>query len=200
MKILEKGLICLYGLSNVGKTTILINVASKSLMEGKKVLYISGDSNYNSISNKIIKNLSGRVFLKNIKNFEFKRIYDFELKELRTNEQLIDILTEYQNKGLDSVLIDFCLINDAIIDKLRELNVHSLYTINSLPSKISNHTVDVMLSLKKTKKSRLQNIKYFLLFWKQKPNLIINIIKNRFGEDGLSEMVYLDFKTAKIVT
>jgi hypothetical protein len=57
-----------------------------------------------------------------------------------------------------------------------------------------------MLSLKKTKKSRLQNIKYFLLFWKQKPNLIINIIKNRFGEDGLSEMVYLDFKTAKIVT
>lgn len=200
MKILEKGLICLYGLSNVGKTTILINVASKSLMEGKKVLYISGDSNYNSISNKIIKNLSGRVFLKNIKNFEFKRIHDFELKELRTNEQLIDILTEYQNKGLDSVLIDFRLINDAIIDKLRELNVHSLYTINSLPSKISNHTVDVMLSLKKTKKSRLQNIKYFLLFWKQKPNLIINIIKNRFGEDGLSEMVYLDFKTAKIVT
>jgi len=192
MKILEKGLICLHGLSNVGKTTILINVASKSLMEGKKVLYISGDSNYNSISNKIIKNLSGRVFLKNIKNFE--------LKELRTNEQLIDILTEYQNKGLDTVLIDFCLINDAIIDKLRELNVHSLYTINSLPSKISNYKDDVMLSLNKPKKSRLQNIKYFLLFWKQKPNLIINIIKNRFGEDGLSEMVYLDFKTAKIVT
>ncbi len=192
-------LVNLSSLSGVGKTTVLIHMAFEHLCDGKAILFITGDTTKKIIIDKVSKLVKNKFGNANMtKGASLKVI---ERKNLKWGKNMYDIL---DGSIFEVVIID-SIFEPNLIDILREIAVdyHCVVIFSSqlnsdaIPNiHVSNEKVlksDICFSITKTPElSFLDKVKYFFLFWKQKPNRTIKVFKNRFGKE-FSEDVVMDF-------
>lgn len=197
----------------VGKTTLLVIVGSEFVLDGKRVLYLTGDNTTKYIVDKFSKNFG--ITNNNIESFKLKYANKLVSKHIihgsSVNKIKNTISTIHEKFKFDLLLIDDAVTLD--FDLLKDLSTtfdctifqtcQSKYDIVNLKEKPiesikSAQVADMAVSFTIKKTTFWENVKYFFLFWKTKPNRTLKIIKNRYGKDGTSTDVFIDFQNNKI--
>jgi energy-coupling factor transporter ATP-binding protein EcfA2 len=193
---LKPNTICsIVGGYGVGKTTILSVISAELIVKGNKVLYLTDELDkkviiskvFNILKNKKINNIKGSSFvveeiisLTDVFEDSFKKEnFDFVLVDSVYNlgrEENLKLLTE---KFKCAVIASINLTNPLKYG----LNKHKHIRISDL---IVNITRNPKISF-------WLNLKYQILFWLDKPNLNMKVIKNRFGNLS-NNYIYLNFK------
>ncbi len=195
-----------------GKTTLLVIIGSEFVLDGKSVLFLTGDNTGKYIIEKFSKSFG--ITKNNIDSFKLKYANKLVSKHIihgsSSNKIKNMINTIYEKFKFDLVLIDAAVNFD--FELLRDLSrtfdcpiVQSCqlnYNVVSLKEEPRSsikwvQVADMAISLTIKKTSFWENIKYFLLFWKTKPNRTLKIIKNRYGKESSTD-VFIDFKDNKI--
>ena len=178
-----------------GKTTILTILACESFLKGKKVLFLSETK-----ITPIIKRMENYLGYKP----DRKRIIIQSVGGLDSD------LESFMTKKIDLVVIDFNYTNYDNLNKLVEkydvalftsvklnkfLPKDGLYDTNIKPMFFS----DVFITISRLfgDQQYYKKLLRKLFFWKIKPNTIIKVYKNKFG-DNVSVKVEVDFEKTKI--
>jgi hypothetical protein len=174
--------------ANVGKTTLLSILAAEFYMSGKKVLFLS-EENVKVIHNKIKKHLDGSLNIHGSVKITSFKINETELETFFKNDyNLIIVDNEHLNiEALYSLSIKY---NIPIISSI-QLGNYSFNHQSSKPLQLS----DKFMTIKKL--NREKKWYHYLLFWKKKPNIILNVVKNRYGVNFTQDL-YVDFQNLKI--
>jgi ABC-type dipeptide/oligopeptide/nickel transport system ATPase subunit len=188
----------LVGLSNVGKTALLLNIAVKLSLRGKKILFLTDESI--PLTYKKLHNLMG----------------SFANGEIIVSDSLSNI-NELDNM-FKALKFDLLIVDDTMMSEYsygvfstmsKEHNCSVIFTYNARKNIITSTNIfgrsikylqqsDVVMQLEKLSltETLLTKIYYVLLFWNKKPNLSLSIIKNRFGKESTTNF-FLDLNLNK---
>jgi Ni2+-binding GTPase involved in maturation of urease and hydrogenase len=188
----------------LGKTTIFSIMAAEYYHEGKNVLFLTNDMDERTVMKKIKKALKGETPNLNVCSLNVKKFINLE----EAFEAQLEV------KDFDIVIVDGSLVTEDY-NLLRELsNKHKCIVIASIqtqgyaiPHEIIQYPksitilqkVDMLMSLTTKKEFTFwKNMKYIFFFWLKKPNRTITILKNRYGADGTSIDISVDFDNVKV--
>ena len=188
----DKPFICTIGSQcGVGKTTVLLTIASELVSGGKNVLFVSDDS-----PSHLIKRLNMGNTIPNGKLIFKQYIPDTSLDKIIKE-------TNFDYAIVDSVYSEV-LEKNSIIDLLISKNICTFVSsqlrrsfedvdiFDLKPSVKLLHKSDYMISLNKTKFTWFERFKNWL--FNRKPNVKLAVLKNRYGKDGVSTSATIDFK------
>lgn len=203
MKLVEKlglktGVYTLGGSFGSGTTTLLSIIAGEYYVAGKSVLFLTFEDTNKNILRKLhktigISNISEEKVLTVKKFGSFKgheeNKYDVIIADVYRTSEEFDLLIEIAKQN-NSILITSArprrVLNDGYdaVEKQIMYKSDMIITITRLR--------DNELSTK-----QLNTLKYKLCFWLKKPNMIIKVIKNRYGNE-FSFTATVDFEKVKI--
>ena len=218
MKILEKlniistrpSLIVLSGCANSGKTSLLISITKELLCNGNRVLFITDNLSEvtDTLSDEKLKLYSHNLVL-------IENKYGNSLKEImgqhKYNYVIIDSIYFVLTKGNE----DYLTKNDNFIDEVKEYsesyktsflisnNTRCLIESNKnifVNSGKTSYIVDYIFIISKLDKyylTLLDKIKFLFPFIWKKPNILIRVIKNRYGRLRIF-YAHMDFKNSNI--
>ena len=199
--LITSGLIGVGSKCGLGKTTLLILLSSELIMDGKKVLYLTNELSEFSIISKYSKVLKSTVDSSNVRVKKFVSLHD--VLEIQLNE------TDFDFVVIDGILnsndIEYCNYvakeYDCVIVTTHQLSNKG--TDKYLPTLAPKNNRILILSNifliinNKNIFSIFDKIKYFLLFWLKKPNRTILVIKNRYGDESITN-IYIDFEKISV--
>ena len=187
----------------VGKSSLLMVIAIEAIIEGKTVLYITDehpkylskrfdDSSYDLSNGKLI-------IRHQFKNPELE--LELLLNENKIDLIIIDDLYLFDKKRIKNLIL-FLRAKEinTILSMYLSVKVNNKNSHNDryeLENEIFYLTDYAGVVAKKDDYSLLEKIKYFLMFWKPRPNIEISKIKNRNGAH-LKKLISVNFKTLKI--
>lgn len=175
----------------IGKTTVLVSIASELIKQDKNVLYVS-DTNSSNILRKIL-NLVGDKTIGKL------RVYSGY--EINAIEKII------QGNNFEYVIIDSYIFSENsdfyfMFNFFRNKNISTFVSIQTnrkfkdgeieFSSRKLGQSVDYVFGLtRKEKITFFQKIKYW--FKREKaPNFKLNMLKNRFGKNNKNYEFYVD--------
>lgn len=176
--------------ASVGKSSLAIMIASEFINKDKKVLYISDDSDKLVLEkfSKLINN--GSLTIKNLSTYQYSELKDFISKQNVTQYDLIVLDTPTQNSKFCDVIFQIRNKGISVISTVQFRDFGSL-------NKEFMYMSDTVVELKKYNLNSFEKIKYFILFWKTKPNRLLNVIKTR-RYNNYSKKITIDFQNLKI--
>lgn len=184
--------------SGDGKTSFLISVTKEFLAAGKSILVVTDDSPKIWLEKLSLKHtLNGKVQI--IQLNDYKNLNEL-VKDRSFDCLILDCIyfsAETQNKEVEN----FAKSNNLITFTSFQLNrpAQKLDKSALMDSIKKLNRADMILTLTKKKEfTWFQRLKYFLFpFWFKKPNLTINVVKNRRGKEKSMD-VAMDFGMAVI--
>ena len=197
---LDSGLISLASTYGLGKSTLLAVIAAEFYHDGKNVLFLTDDVKEETIIKKVRKALQGLSPNLNMVTLTAKRYVNLE-EEIKIQLAAKD----YKLIIVDGLIADFDFLRRLSFDtKAMIITTHQQQrniTDNILEIKPSQVLMksDMVLILKvKEGFTFWEKVKYFFCFWLKKPNRSIKILKNRYGKDGVSVDLHVDFENVKV--
>lgn len=198
---LESGVYTLGGICGSGKTTLLSIIAGEYYVAGKSILYLTDEDANKFILEKIrktvgVSNFSIDNILKIKKFVSFKGHdedkYDVIIADIYKNSKEFDLLIEIANKN-----------NSILITSARQYHIHNkdFNLLNEIENKIVQKS-DMAITIARLRDNELSikqknSLKYRLCFWLKKPNMVFNVIKNRYGKEFYFSAT-VDFENVKI--
>jgi len=196
----ESAMVSLTSRFGLGKSTLLAVIAAEFYHDGKNVLFLTDDVKEETIIRKVKKALHGSKPNLNLVTLTAKRYVNLTK----------DIWTQLDAKDYEVIIVDG-RIED--FDFLRSLSFGTKAIIITAhqqnrvleedtsffkPSEVLMKS-DMVLTLNVSKEFTFwEEVKYFFCFWLKKPNRTLNILKNRYGKDGISVDLHIDFENVKI--
>jgi len=187
----KPALYCVGAKCGIGKTSFLATLSGELVSNDKHVLYLTNEVHGKDIIKKIHKNLPIKIVLNGlikVKNFtEVNLSVDEAFQEDYFDVVIIDgdfspsieTYKEIINNYECSVIISYQLSSTAIDDRIKSIPNISM---------IQKSDVSLILTRKIHVDDFFENLKYFICFWLDKPNLRVNVIKNRFGKESANDI------------
>jgi hypothetical protein len=188
-----EGVISIGSNTGIGLTTLLCFMAVEDCVNGKNVIILT--QHYDKVS-----------IQKKIANLLKIDEANASLYIIDQHDGLFNILNK---KKVDIVYVD-TMLKTTDIEVLREiamtydvpvitgiqLRKHSPtgLDIETYPMKVLQLVNQAHILSVKKEFTLLQRLKYFFGFWLKKPNRSLKIIKNRYGSDGITKDIFIDFK------
>lgn len=196
----DSGLVSLASTYGLGKSTLLAVIAAEFYYDGKNVLFLTDDVKEETIIRKVKKALQGSKPNLNMVTLTAKRYVNLE-EDIKTQLNAKD----YAVIIVDGLIVDFDFLRRLSFDtKAMVITTHQQQrniTKNILEIKPSDVLMksDMLLTLSvKEGFTFFEEVKYFFCFWLKKPNRSLKILKNRYGKDGVSVDLHIDFENVKI--
>jgi hypothetical protein len=203
MKLVEKlglktGVFTLGGSFGSGTTTLLSIIAGEYYLAGKSVLYLTFEDTNKNILRKLHKtigesNISEDKVLTIKKFASFKgheeNKYDVIIADVYRTSEEFDLLIEIAKQN-NSILITSARLRRVLNDGYDAVEKQIMYKSDMIIT--ITRLRDNELSTK-----QLNTLKYRLCFWLKKPNMIIKVIKNKYGKE-FSFTATVDFEKVKI--
>ena len=203
MKLVEKlglktGVFTLGGSFGSGTTTLLSIIAGEYYLAGKSVLYLTFEDRNKNILRKLhktigVSNISEDKVLTIKKFASFKgheeNKYDVIIVDVYRTTEEFDLLIEIAKQN-NSILITSARLRRVLNDGYDAVEKQIMYKSDMIIT--ITRLRDNELSTK-----QLNTLKYKLCFWLKKPNMIIKVIKNRYGNE-FSFTATVDFEKVKI--
>jgi hypothetical protein len=209
MKLIEKlglkmGVYTLGGRFGSGTTTLLSIIAGEYYVDGKSVLYLTDEDTNKHILEKLKKTIGFSNFsidnvLKVKKFASFKGHdedkYDVIVADVYRSSKEFDLLREIANKN------NCILITSARPYVLNRENNNFNVDYDVIEKEIM-YKSDMIIAITRLRDNefstkQLNTLKYRLCFWLKKPNMIIKVIKNRYGKEFYFTAT-VDFENVKI--
>lgn len=197
---LDSGLISLASTYGLGKSTLLAVIAAEFYHDGKNVLFLTDDVKEETIIKKVRKALRGKKPNLNLVTLTAKRYVNLTK----------DIWKQLDAKDYEVIIVDG-VIED--FDFLRRLSFGTkavILTTHQQQRNITDNILEIKPSQVLMKSDMVltlsvkegftfwEDVKYFFCFWLKKPNRSLKILKNRYGKDGVSVNLHVDFEKVKI--
>lgn len=197
---LDSGLISLASTYGLGKSTLLAVIAAEFYHDGKNVLFLTDDVKEETIIKKVRKALQGKKPNLNLVTLTAKRYVNLTK----------DIWKQLDAKDYEVIIVDG-VIED--FDFLRRLSFGTkavILTTHQQQRNITDNILEIKPSQVLMKSDMVltlsvkegftfwEDVKYFFCFWLKKPNRSLKILKNRYGKDGVSVNLHVDFEKVKI--